>query len=103
MAKTAVALRLAPDVLVKVDAYASARKVSRQVVLETFVLSGLDDSGRGVVDLVAPEPVAKPKPARQGPTPLTAAREDLRRGVTDYRAAALARQANLNAGKERAS
>lgn len=55
MAKVPIALRLAPEDVERVDAYAKKRKVSRQVVLETFVLGGLDDSSRGVPDLAAEE------------------------------------------------
>jgi hypothetical protein len=53
MAKQAVALRLAPEVLEWADGYAEARGVSRQVVLESAVASFMDDCERGVPELRA--------------------------------------------------
>jgi hypothetical protein len=94
MAKVAVALRLSPGVIARVDAYAKARSTSRQVVLETFVLSGLEDTERGVPDLVKPEPKTPvSEPALSG----------YEREAQEFRAARWARQQKLNEAKERAS
>ncbi len=53
MAKTAVALRLAPEVLEWADGYAAQRGVSRQVVLESAVASFMEDCKAGVPELRA--------------------------------------------------
>jgi hypothetical protein len=90
MAKVPVALRLSPESLARVDAYAKGRETSRQVVLETFVLGGLEDTERGVPDLVKPEPAAKRV-------------SDAEHSAQDFRAATWARQQKLNEAKERAS
>jgi hypothetical protein len=50
MAKQAIAVRLRPETLVRVDAHAKARGVSRQVVLESAVESWLVGAVDGVVE-----------------------------------------------------
>jgi predicted DNA-binding protein len=90
MAKVAVALRLRPETLARLDAYAKARGSSRQVLLESFVESRLEDAERGVVGLpveVARPVVAKPQARRMETS-------------ADW---ALARQRKLNEAKSRAS
>jgi predicted transcriptional regulator len=69
VAKIAVALRLEPDVLAWLDAYAKGRKVSRQVVLETAVDAFRAECQGGVPDLVDREPVrrAARAPVEDGP------------------------------------
>lgn len=51
MAKIAVALRLDPQKLAKLDKYAKARGASRQVLLEAAVDDFLESAERGVPDL----------------------------------------------------
>lgn len=69
MAKQAVALRLEPELLAWVDAYAKGRKVSRQVVLETAVEAFRSDCEGGVPDFTAVEaPVAARSKASDAPS-----------------------------------
>lgn len=69
MAKQAVALRLAPDVIAQADELAKGRGVSRQVILESAVLDFLESAAGGVPDLVEEEaPRVKPV-TPQGPVP----------------------------------
>lgn len=94
MAKQAVAVRLTPETIEAVDAYAKTRGVSRQVVLESFVMSGLDNSTRGVPDL--------PKdstPSRQEQEANKAALKSARQRVAEgesYAEIMRGRQVNLN-------
>jgi hypothetical protein len=127
MAKVAVALRLGPETLERVDALARVWGRSRQAVLESFVLDGLGLAGRGVVDVPEPQTVtevvepakaaarierelsAKPAAVRPQVHPghvverpnLT--RDEIRRAEEEYRAAIWARQQKLNEAKARAS
>lgn len=91
MAKVAVALRLVPEKLALVDAYARARGLSRQVVLEAFVDSGLVGVESGMPDLPGPKPTPVKPQVGRGSVVETA--EDW----------ALARQARLNASKYRSA
>lgn len=95
MAKQAVAVRLQPETIARADAYAAARKVSRQVVLESGIESFLDDAKRGVPDLVPEPPMSKSKLERAA----EAARVAEEKAVAAMQAAHGARQAKLNAAK----
>jgi hypothetical protein len=98
MAKVPVALRLAPEKLARVDAYAKARGRSRQVVLESAVDSFLDDSGRGVPDLVEDTtPTREEQEANKAA--LKAARVAAQETSQDW---AMDRQRRLNADAQRA-
>lgn len=100
MAKVPVAVRLEPEVLSSVDALAKARECSRQVLLEAWVSSGLEDARGGVVDLPAPDPLDQPVPPSPVLGYVSVQRPAPRRGDTAEDWAKL-RQAKLNEGKYR--
>jgi hypothetical protein len=93
MARPAVAVRLSVEVIGRVDAVAVERGLSRQAVLEQFVLAGL-----GAVPEATSKP--EPKPARPVPKPIP----ELRRAseVSPRRDVLVARQRRLNEAKDRA-
>jgi hypothetical protein len=96
MAKQAVAVRLRPETLVRVDAHAKARGVSRQVVLESAVESWLVGAEGGVPELVAADPVELVQRRVPG---VTTARALSRQPIDPD---VVSRQARLNAAKARA-
>jgi hypothetical protein len=93
MARPAVAVRLSVEVIGRVDALAERGGVSRQAVLEGFILACLEE-------LPVSEPGSKPKPARPVPAPIP----ELRRAseVSPRRDVLVARQRRLNEAKDRA-
>jgi hypothetical protein len=94
MARPAVAVRLSVEVIGRVDALAERRGVSRQAVLEEFVLACLNGLAR------EGETTPKPKPPRPVPKPIP----ELRRAseVSPRRDVLVARQRRLNEAKDRA-
>jgi hypothetical protein len=100
MARPAVAVRLSVEVIGRVDAVASERGLSRQAVLEEFVLAGLgvvaEPGSRAWMKGEQPEP----KPARPLPAPIP----ELRRAseVSPRRDVLIARQRKLNEATGRA-
>jgi hypothetical protein len=93
VARPAVAVRLSVEVIGRVDALAVERGLSRQAVLEEFVLAGL-----GAI----PDPGSTPpaKPPRPVPRPIP----ELRRAseVSPRRDVLVARRRRLNEAKDRA-
>jgi predicted DNA-binding protein len=103
MARPAVAVRLSVEVIGRVDAVAMERGLSRQAVLEQFVLAGLEavpDPGfAGDITAMMRE-AREAKEAKPVPKPIP----ELRRAseVSPRRDVLVARQRRLNEAKDRA-
>jgi hypothetical protein len=93
VAKVAVAVRLAPDVVAWADGFAKSRGCSRQVVLEAAVLAYREDAAGGVS--VASTAVLPKLSSRSVPVEVRGP------ALSGPREWALERQRKLNAGRGR--